>query len=129
MSVAAFSGVLSNAVPITLPADTIPYLDSSTTYGVFWDLAAEEYLVSEWPSEDEMASSDYVFLGYQNTAGAGGVYPDPDPPPPGNCVSDDTPILLAYGTTVPAADLVPGTLLRTRPRSAQRQVGNEFVIT
>src|SRR3546814_1906711 len=104
MSVAAFSGVLSNAVPITLPADTIPYLDSSTTYGVFWDLAAEEYLVSEWPSEDEMASSDYVFLGYQNTAGAGGVYPDPDPPPPGNCVSDDTPILLADGTTVPAAD-------------------------
>src|SRR3546814_19727858 len=84
ISVAAFSGVLSNAVPITLPADTIPYLDSSTTYGVFWDLAAEEYLVSEWPSEDEMASSDYVFLGYQNTAGAGGVYPDPDPPPPGH---------------------------------------------
>src|SRR3546814_5155842 len=69
--------LLSNAVPITLPADTIPYLDSSTTYGVFWDLAGEEYLVSEWPSEDEMASSDYVFLGYQNTAGAGGVYPDP----------------------------------------------------
>src|SRR3546814_8752095 len=69
ISVAAFSGVLSNAVPITLPADTIPYLDSSTTYGVFWDLAAEEYLVSEWPSEDEMASSDSVFLGYQNTAG------------------------------------------------------------
>src|SRR3546814_11219041 len=53
ISVAAFSGVLSNAVPITLPADTIPYLDSSTTYGVFWALAAEEYLVREWPSEDE----------------------------------------------------------------------------
>src|SRR3546814_10324403 len=61
-----------------------------------------------------MASSDCVFLGYQNTAGAGGVYPDPDPPPPGNCVSDDRPILLADGTTVPAADLVPGTILRTR---------------
>src|SRR3546814_14731890 len=88
ISVAAFSGVRSNAVPITLPADTIPYLDSSTTYGVFWDLAAEEYLVSEWLSEDEMASSEYVFLGYQNTAGAGGVYPDPDTPPPGNCRSE-----------------------------------------
>src|SRR3546814_1619146 len=61
-----------------------------------------------------MVSLDYVFLGYHNTAGAGGVYPDPDAPPPGNCVSDDTPILLADGTTVPAADLVPGTILRTR---------------
>src|SRR3546814_4700669 len=61
-----------------------------------------------------MEPSDYVFLGYQKTAGAGGVYPDPDPPPPGNCVSDDTPILLADGTTVPAADLVPGTILRIR---------------
>ncbi|MGV1682897.1 hypothetical protein [Sphingopyxis sp. NJF-3] len=114
ISIAAFSGVLSNAVPLTLPADTIPYLDSSTTYGVFWDIVNEEYLVSEWPSEDEMANSNYAFLGYQNTAGEGGVYPDPDPPPPGNCVADDTPILLAGGATAPASDLVPGTVVRTR---------------
>src|SRR3546814_19063355 len=102
ISVAAFSGVRSNAVPITLPADTIPYLDSSTTYGVFWDLAAEEYLVSEWPSEDEMASSDYVLLGYQNTAGAGGVNPDPDPPPPRPRASHPTPTHPPPAPTPPA---------------------------
>src|SRR3546814_11493854 len=61
-----------------------------------------------------MASLYDVFLGYQNSAGGGGVYPDPDPRPPGNLASDETPILLADGTTVPAADLVPGTILRTR---------------
>src|SRR3546814_18219900 len=82
--------------------------------GGCWVVEGEEYVVSEWGAEDEMASSGYVFLGYQKTAGAGGVYPHPDPPPPGNCVSDDTPILVADGTTVPAADLVPGTILRTR---------------
>lgn len=112
ITIEAFKGVLNNGTTINFPADTLPYLDSDTSYGVFWNIAAEEYLSTEWPSDDEMASSDYVFIDAQSTSG-GGVYPDPPPPPPGYCVADDTPILLADGTTAPARSLVAGTVLRT----------------
>lgn len=43
----------------------------------------------------------------------------------GNCVADDTPILLADGTTIPAADLVPGMVLRTR-HDARRNFTDEL---
>lgn len=114
ISVAAFSGVLDNGEAVSLPADsaTLVELDSSTSYGVFWDLVNEVYIATASPSESEMADANLAFIDFQATS-SGGVYDDPELPPPGYCVADDTPILLADGNAVPAGSIEPGMVLRT----------------
>jgi len=113
ISVAAFDGVLDNGTTISFPADTLPGLDSGTTYAVLWEIAGGDYLAVEEPASAELASPDYVFIGWQLTS-TGGVYDDPEPAPPGNCIADDTLVLLADGGEVPASSLTIGTVLRTK---------------
>lgn len=113
VSIAAFDGVLSNGDALGLSAGSVTGLDEGTTYGVFWDTIAEEYVATEWPADTEMATRTMVFIGAQATS-TGGVFDDPEPPPPGHCVSDDTLILLAEGGEIAAADIAPGTVVRTR---------------
>ncbi|MGV7119547.1 hypothetical protein [Sphingopyxis sp. 550A] len=82
ISIAAFDGVLDDARTISFPADSLTGLASGTKFGVFWDIANAEYLVSVDPSETEMASNAYVFLGWSSTS-TGGVFPTPPSIPPG----------------------------------------------
>lgn len=82
ISIAAFSGILDDGRTIGFPADTVAGLANLTKYGVFWHIADEEYVATVEPSADEMASNEYVFIGWAATSD-GGSYPDPDEPPPG----------------------------------------------
>lgn len=82
ISIAAFDGVIDDGRAISFPADTAIYLASGTKYGVFWHIADEEYVVTEEPSATEMASNEYVFIGWIATL-SGGSAPTPDPRPPG----------------------------------------------
>jgi hypothetical protein len=82
ISIGAFDGVTTDGRPLAFPADTITGLASGTKYGVFWDLTAGDYVVTVEPSDDEMASRDYVFIGWTATS-TGGTYPTPDTRPPG----------------------------------------------
>lgn len=82
ISIVTFNGILTDGRPLTFPADTITGLSSSVKYGVFWSLVANDYVVTASPSEAEMASREYVFIGWAATSSSGS-YPTPDPPPPG----------------------------------------------
>lgn len=113
ISIAAFDGVLSDGAAISFPSDVITGLASGTTYAVLWDIAGETYLAVIYPAATELASSAYVMIGWQDTS-TGGVFDPPEPPPPGHCVTDDTLILLADDTEVPASELVAGTVVRTQ---------------
>lgn len=113
ISIAAFDGVLDNGVAISFPADTLSGLAAGTNYAVLWNLSTEAYAAVEAPASTEMASPEFAFLGWQLTSDEG-EFPASEPPPPGFCVSDDTPVLLADGTQVPAAELVPGIAVRTQ---------------
>lgn len=113
ITVAAFSGVTNNGLTIAFPAATISSLASGGDYVVLWDIADEVYIAVAYPALTQMASPDYVYIGRQQTS-TGGVFDDPEPPPPGTCPADDTLILLADGGTAPARDLAVGTLVRTQ---------------
>lgn len=83
IEIAAFDGVIDDGRSISFPADTsLIGLASGTKYGVFWDIANDVYVASVEPSDDEMVSNQYVFIGWAATLTAG-VPPDPDPRPPG----------------------------------------------
>ncbi len=82
ISIAAFDGVIDDGRSISFPADTAIYLDSGTKYGVFWHIEDEVYVATEEPSTSEMASNEYVFIGWIATS-TGGTYPTPDDRPPG----------------------------------------------
>ncbi len=82
ISIAAFDGIIDDGRAFSFPADTAIYLASGTKYGVFWHIADEEYVVTEEPSATEMASNEYVFIGWIATL-SGGSAPTPDPRPPG----------------------------------------------
>ncbi|MGB3846034.1 MAG: hypothetical protein WA940_09210 [Sphingopyxis sp.] len=82
ISIVAFNGTLTDGRPLSFPADTITGLASGVKYGVFWSLAANDYVATASPSDAEMASREYVFLGWMATS-ASGSFPPPDPPPPG----------------------------------------------
>lgn len=82
ISIAAFDGIIDDGRAISFASGTISGLTSLTKYGVFWDIAAEDYVVTVEPSTDEISSNAYVFIGWAATSDAG-TYPDPDDPPPG----------------------------------------------
>lgn len=82
ISIAAFDGILDDGRAISFPADSVTGLANLTKYGVFWDIAGADYVVTVEPSADEMSSNEYVFIGWAATSDAG-TYPDPDEPPPG----------------------------------------------
>ena len=83
IDIVAFDGVIDDGRAISFPADTsLTGLASGTKFGVFWDLATSEYVATAEPSIAEMASSDYVFIGWTATS-TGGTYPTPDTRPPG----------------------------------------------
>jgi hypothetical protein len=113
ISVAAFDGVTNTGQEIAFPAATITGLAAGTDYVVAWSTATSTYSAEAYPAAALSASPDQVLIGRQSTS-TGGVYDDPEPAPPGYCVADDTPILLADGTEIAAGALEVGTLLRTR---------------
>jgi hypothetical protein len=80
--IAAFDGTLDDGTEIEFPADSIDGLPSGTKYGLFWDLVAGDYLATLEPSSTEVASNQYVFIGWVATL-TGGAAPTPDPRPPG----------------------------------------------
>lgn len=83
ISIAAFDGVIDDGRAISFPSDTsLTGLASGTKFGVFWHLANEQYVATIEPSDDEMASNEYVFIGWVATL-SGGSPPAPDPRPPG----------------------------------------------
>lgn len=113
IDVAAFTGVTSGGYEISFPAGTIDTLTGGTTYIVFWHIPSETYVAVEDPATVQMGSADYVIIGEQSTS-SGGTYPEPEPYPPGYCVSDDTPILMADGSEKPAGQLQVGDVLHTQ---------------
>ena len=82
ISIAAFSGVLADGRVISFPADTVTGLANSTQYGVFWDIGSGDYVASVFPAAAQMASSEYVFLGWASTS-TGGTFPTAPTPPGG----------------------------------------------
>lgn len=113
VTIAAFDGVLDDGRTLSLTSATISSLTSGETYIVFYNILTGAYVVEPSPATTEFANPDLAYIGTQQTS-TGGTYDDPEPPPPGYCVADDTPILLADGTEVPASDLTVGTLLSTQ---------------
>lgn len=83
IDIAAFDAVIDDGRSFSFPADTsLTGLASGTKFGVFWHIADEQYVATVEPSDTEMESNEYVFLGWTATSTAG-TYPDYDPPPPG----------------------------------------------
>jgi hypothetical protein len=64
IGVAGFSAVIDNGTTVDFPAEEITGLTAETTYGVFYEIASESYLIALPPATAEMASDDYVFLGW-----------------------------------------------------------------
>lgn len=82
--IATFDAVLDDGRAMTFPADTLTGLTADTTYAVFWDLIAGDYLAAVSPADTEMADGTLVFIGGQRTASSGGgSYTPPDDPPDG----------------------------------------------
>lgn len=113
ISVAAFTGTLDNGLEVSFPAATMTGLTAGETYVVFYDLVAETYSAVLSPATTASKDKTLAIIGEQQTSD-GGVYADQEPPPPGYCVADDTPILLADGSEVPASAIKVDTILRTR---------------
>jgi hypothetical protein len=92
IAVAAFDGILDDGTSISFPSDTsLTGLASGTKFGVFWDIANEVYTATVEPSETEMASNSYVFLGWSSTSTDGG-FPTPPSVPPGWGGNGSTPM-------------------------------------
>lgn len=113
ITIAAFTANLDNGLPVSFPSDTITGLTSGGDFGVFYDLAAGTYSAVVWPAATQMADPAYAYIGRQATS-TSGTFSSPDSPPPGYCVADDTPILLADGTTALASTLAIDTVVRTK---------------
>jgi hypothetical protein len=78
----ASSATLEDGRTIALPAETINSLDEFTSYRLFWDLIAEEYVIEEFPAQDLMEDRGKAFLGTFFTSD-GTTFPTPDAPPDG----------------------------------------------
>ena len=82
IGVVAFDGVLDDGTSYSFPADTLTGLADDTSFAVFWDRIAEDYLAEPYPATTQFSDSDLVFIGWQSTPDTGGTYsPPPDAPP------------------------------------------------
>lgn len=76
ISIAAFTGVTDVGDVLSFPADTITGLENLTSYAVLWNLDSGGYeAVPQASAESALASSAYVFLGWQATSSISGSYP------------------------------------------------------
>jgi len=84
ITVTSFTGVTDAGDSISFPGESITGLDNLTSYAVLWNLDTGAYEAVAHASADiALASSSYVFLGWQSTSGPSGGYVEPDPAPGG----------------------------------------------
>ena len=82
ISIAAFDAYMADGTTIEVPAGSITGLAASTPYGVFWrDGTGFEAEVS--PAAAHLTTGGWLFVGWQATSDAGGVYPTTPTPPGG----------------------------------------------
>jgi len=87
ITVTAFDATLDDGRTMSFAGETISSLSNSTTYAVFWDLAAADYVVAAIPATTQTENRRLVRIGTVSTNdGAGSpAYPtDPVPPPGGS---------------------------------------------
>lgn len=82
ITIAAFNGILDDGRAQVFPAGEVTGLVASTNYGLFFRFADSSYLATASPSEAEMASKAFVFIGWAATSDGAGIYPT-SPTPPG----------------------------------------------
>jgi hypothetical protein len=82
ISVAAFTGTLTDTRTIAFPARTFSGLASGAAFMLFWNLDDEDYrLVTSTAGAAQMAIGDNVVIASLFTAGGDGTYPEDDVPP------------------------------------------------
>lgn len=84
ITIAAFDAVLDDGAALSFAAGSLTGLAALTTYAVMWDLDASAFVaVSPAAASAALASTSYVFLGWQATSDSGGTYPSGDTVPDG----------------------------------------------
>lgn len=64
IAIAAFTAVIDDGTAVEFPVGSVTGLTAETTYGVFFKLADETYLAVIAPATTQMASDEYVFIGW-----------------------------------------------------------------
>lgn len=82
ISIATFTGTLSDGRVISFPSTTQTGLLQSTAYSVFWDLITDQYVFALSPGEAELQDRTKVLIGNTRTSN-GTTFPVAPAPPPG----------------------------------------------